>query len=166
LDVDLGTTQAEGKTSDLKRFLVRGSYFNLAGNWSIQAILRRPGQYDVVQTFPVSILTDPNDTDPANPAPVTADSVANGKTLYQSNCVLCHGLSGKGDGPAGRALNPPPADLTYHTIPGVHTDGQLFYWISQGLPRTAMPRFASILTEKQRWDLVNFIRTLAQPVKK
>ncbi len=162
LDKDLGTTQAGTVTEDYSRYVVRGSYFTLAGNWTIQVILRRPGQNDIVHVFPVFIQTDPNDTDPPNPRAVTPDSVAAGKALYQQNCVVCHGTTGKGDGPAGKTLNPPPADLTYHTIPGVHTDGQLFYWISQGLPRTSMPQFAQVLTEDQRWDLVNFIRTLAR----
>jgi len=166
LEQDLGTTQAQTTTTDYKRYLVRGSYFTLSGNWNIEAILRRPGQYDILHNFAVYIQTDPNDTNPTNPEAATVDSIASGKVLYQQNCVLCHGVSGRGDGPAGLALNPPPADLTYHTIPGVHTDGQLFYWISQGLPRTAMPQFAQTLSEQERWDLVNFIRTLARKTNK
>ena len=163
-DGKLGTTQAEAKTSDQKRYTVRGSYLTQAGDWNIQAIYRRPGKTDITHTFSVTIQTDPNETAPTNPIPVGPASIADGQALYQDHCVLCHGASGKGDGPGGLALNPPPADLTYHTIPGVHTDGQLFYWISHGLPRTAMPAFESLLSETQRWDLVNFIRTLAKPL--
>ena len=161
----LGTTQAEAKTSDQMRYTVRGSYFTLAGDWTIQAIFRRPGQNDISHTFAVTIHTDPNDPNPTNPIPADTESIADGGTLYQEHCLLCHGISGRGDGPGGLALSPRPADLTYHTIPGVHTDGELYFWISHGLPRTAMPAFESLMSEKQRWDLVNFIRTLAQPVK-
>jgi mono/diheme cytochrome c family protein len=43
----------------------------------------------------------------------------------------------------------------------VHTDGQLFAWITNGFPGSAMPAFGQKLSDPQRWDLVNFIRTLA-----
>ncbi len=37
---------------------------------------------------------------------------AKGKKLYQSNCLICHGKLGNGQGPAGVALSPPPSDFT------------------------------------------------------
>jgi mono/diheme cytochrome c family protein len=58
-------------------------------------------------------------------------------------------------------MNPPPADLTIHTAPGVHPDGQLFEWITNGFPGSVMPAFSEILTEEQRWHMVNYIRTFA-----
>jgi mono/diheme cytochrome c family protein len=61
----------------------------------------------------------------------------------------------------GLTLNPHPADLTLHAVPGVHTDGQLFLWITDGYPGSAMPAFKAAITESDRWNLVNFIRTMA-----
>ncbi len=100
---------------------------------------------------------------PVNPILPSVASIAAGEALYQERCLPCHGVSGRGDGPVGLSLNPRPADLTLHTAPGVHPDGQLFLWISQGYPGSAMPAFESLLSEEQRWNLVNYIRTLAQP---
>lgn len=97
----------------------------------------------------------------ANPIAPNEQSVASGKALYQTNCVPCHGVSGKGDGPVGLTLNPRPADLTYHATPGVHSDGQLWGWITNGYPGSAMPAFKSRLSDNDRWNLVNYIRTLA-----
>jgi copper transport protein len=97
----------------------------------------------------------------ANPIVPSAESVAAGKAIYDVRCGPCHGVAGKGDGPLGLALNPRPADLTLHAIPGVHTDAQLFDWITNGFPGSAMPAFRSMLSDTDRWNLVNFIRTFA-----
>ena len=62
----------------------------------------------------------------------------------------------------GLTLNPSPADLTVHTAPGVHPDGQLFVWITDGFPgNTVMPVFRNILSNEERWHIINYIRTFA-----
>ena len=87
--------------------------------------------------------------------------MAAGHTLFVANCVPCHGVTGKGDGPAGLTLNPRPADLTLHAVPGVHTDGVLWDWITNGYPGSVMPAFRNVLSDTDRWNLVNYIRTLS-----
>jgi putative copper resistance protein D len=88
----------------------------------------------------------------------TATSIAAGRALYAQHCVACHGASGRGDGPAGTALHPPPADLTArHT--GDHTAGDIFWWLTHGI--RAMPGFGAQLGDEARWDLVNTVRALA-----
>ena len=97
----------------------------------------------------------------ANPIPPNAGSIAAGKAVYEVHCVPCHGETGKGDGPLGVVLNPRPADLSLHAVPGVHTDAQLYEWITNGFPGSAMPAWETKLPDTDRWNLVNFIRTLA-----
>ena len=97
----------------------------------------------------------------ANPVTPNAQSVAAGQALFSNYCAPCHGVFGKGDGPLGLTLNPRPADLSYHAIPGVHTDAQLFEWITNGFPGSRMPAFKTRFSDTDRWNLVNFIRTLA-----
>ena len=83
--------------------------------------------------------------------------VGNAKKSVETNCVSCHGASGKGDGVAAAALPPPkPADWTSDRVQK-ETDGELFWKITNG--RGAMPPWKH-LPEKDRWDLVNYIRTL------
>jgi putative copper resistance protein D len=92
--------------------------------------------------------------------PYNAASIANGLHLYTQHCALCHGEAGAGDGPLAPGLRPRPADLTArHTAD--HTAGDLFWWLTHGRPRTAMPGFGAQLSAEERWDVINYIRTLA-----
>jgi mono/diheme cytochrome c family protein len=94
-----------------------------------------------------------------NPLAGDKSVLAAGKTLYIANCAPCHGNKGKGDGPAAAALNPKPADHSSARVQS-ETDGSLFYKLSAG--RSPMPSYSKILTDQQRWELVNYIRTLAK----
>jgi mono/diheme cytochrome c family protein len=83
--------------------------------------------------------------------------VGNAKKNIETNCVTCHGPGGKGDGPAAAALPPPkPADWTSAKVAS-ETDGEIFWKISNG--RGAMPPWKH-LPEKDRWEIVNYLRTL------
>jgi putative copper export protein/mono/diheme cytochrome c family protein len=162
-DGSSGQTQVEAKLSTGHRYSARGSYLSKMGAWNILVIWRKSGFNDITHVFPVDLVKWAEETgQQVNPVPPVAASIDAGRALYQTNCAPCHGISGKGDGPAGRALNPAPADLIQHAVPGVHTDGQLFDWITNGFPGSAMPAFKDLLTDQQRWDLVNFMRTLAK----
>jgi putative copper resistance protein D len=88
-----------------------------------------------------------------------ASSIAEGASLFRVHCAPCHGASGGGDGPARPALPRPPADLRApHTAQ--HTAGDLFWWITAGIPAARMPGFGGALDDERRWDLVNFVRAL------
>jgi copper transport protein len=93
-------------------------------------------------------------------APVPAQ-IAAGQQIYQQNCAVCHGTSGKGDGPQAASLTPRPADLTVHVLQ--HAEGELYWWITYGIPTTAMPAWQDSLTDTQRWQVVAYIRTLGKP---
>jgi len=92
--------------------------------------------------------------------PYQAGAIVAGAALYQANCAGCHGPRGAGDGPEGRGLPRAPADLRApHTAQ--HTAGDLFWWISHGIPGSGMPGFASRLGEEQCWELINYLRALS-----
>lgn len=101
-------------------------------------------------------------------APATAKSLTNplknnpkatdeGKKLYTNMCVVCHGNKGRGDGIAGMTLKPRPTNLTQAFVQD-QVDGEIFWKITEG--RAPMASYKELLTEEQRWQLVNYIRVL------
>ena len=92
-----------------------------------------------------------------NPIPLTRESVAQGQAVYETHCVHCHGTTGRGDGPASAGLQPRTTDFRTHLAAG-HTDAQLFDWIAKGVAGTAMPGYATVLTDDEPWHLLSYIR--------
>jgi mono/diheme cytochrome c family protein len=93
-----------------------------------------------------------------NPIPRSQEVLAEGKALYQRNCQLCHGASGRGDGPATQYVKPAPADISAAAAQAAMTDGEIFWKVTTG--REPMPPFGKKLTERERWVLVHYVRSL------
>lgn len=93
------------------------------------------------------------------PVPATADSIARGKVFFGINCAMCHGPDGTGNGPLSGYFSPKPANLTGETEKSL-SDQTIFLIITQG--RSPMPSLAENLDPAQRWDVVNYVRSLQQ----
>ena len=95
-----------------------------------------------------------------SPLPVTRENIAAGKTLFEGNCASCHGKSGAGDGEAGKDLNPPPADITHILGRPLDRDDFFMWTISEGggKLKTDMPAFKEALSEKERWQIIQYLR--------
>lgn len=91
-----------------------------------------------------------------NPLSGDAAAAKKGKKVYTQMCVICHGVKGKGDGIAGVSLSPKPGNFTKEMIQS-QTDGVIFWKLTNG--KAPMAAYKEILTETQRWELVNYIRT-------
>lgn len=92
-----------------------------------------------------------------NPIAPTQDSIAAGQKIYSKTCFLCHGKSGDADGPAVIELNIHPARLSNPQL-DTEPDGSLFWKITTG--KKPMPAYGKRLSETDRWNLVNYIRTI------
>jgi len=106
----------------------------------------------------------------AAPAPETGTTIASvdrGERVYRRACAACHGREGRGDGAAARYLDPRPRDFTSgrfrsrSTRSGPPTDDDLYRIVTHGVPRTHMPGSENLLSERQRRDVVAYIKTLS-----
>jgi len=94
-----------------------------------------------------------------NPITSTQDSIAAGQKIYSKTCMTCHGKGGDADGPAVIELNIHPAKLSDPQL-ATESDGSLFWKITTG--KKPMPAYGKRLSETDRWNLVNYVRTLSK----
>jgi len=92
-----------------------------------------------------------------NPVESNEKSLKLGKKIYSTMCWTCHGVEGKGEGPAGVSLNPKPADFTNLKFQN-QTDGAIYWKLTTG--KGVMISYENTLTEQQLWSVTNYLRTL------
>ena len=89
-----------------------------------------------------------------------------GQQIYSIYCVTCHGPAGKGDGPVGKTLTPPPRDFTVGAFKFGDSNQDIFETISNGAASKGgsplMAPWGAVIPEADRWDLVAYVRTLKQ----
>ena len=95
---------------------------------------------------------------PENPIAADEASITRGAQLYAIHCQMCHGQTAEGNGPIGPFLANKPANLTSPVVQA-KSDGSIFLTITNGV-EGKMPPLNENLLVPERWDLVNFIRTL------
>jgi mono/diheme cytochrome c family protein len=93
---------------------------------------------------------------PINPVQADKVSLQRGEILYSFHCALCHGDTGRGDGPLADYFSRTPERLTSEKATA-EFDGTVYLMISQGVGE--MPPLAENLTVRERWDVINYIRT-------
>lgn len=100
-----------------------------------------------------------------NPFEGDHEAIEAGEVIFQTNCATCHGPEGQGDGPAAEGLDPKPAKLADGAMMGMLSDGYVFWRVSKGGAmepfNSAMPSWEAAFSEEERWQVISFVRTLA-----
>jgi mono/diheme cytochrome c family protein len=96
--------------------------------------------------------------------------LAAGKLVYEKHCHYCHGRKGRGKGAVSVAVVPNPADFIRDEKRMAVSDEGLYKSISHGITKEsggqklekalAMPPFMGVLTPKERWDVIAYLRML------
>ena len=94
---------------------------------------------------------------PTNPISADDISLQRGQILYDIHCALCHGQQGQGDGPLSEYFTRTPENLVAGRAAD-EFDGSVYLAIIQGFGE--MPSLAENLTTRERWDVINYVRTL------
>jgi len=101
--------------------------------------------------------------DMKNPLQPTPDNIAKGKAVFEGKgtCFTCHGNTGKGDGPAGAALDPSPRNFTNPEFHKVRTPGEMFWVIKNGSPGTGMISYnPAMISDEETWQVILYERSL------
>ena len=93
-----------------------------------------------------------------NPYRGTPDVLERGKALYQIYCMVCHGETGKGDGPIAAKIPPPTSYLTDRLL--AYPPGRMFHIITVGSGK--MPSYAVQLAPDERWQVITYVRKVLQ----
>jgi mono/diheme cytochrome c family protein len=101
----------------------------------------------------------PEDAARKNPDKFTDVSVERGKKIYDTQCAMCHGEKGDGKGEVATEMGIKPPDFTNPETLKKRTDGELFTIIGEGSP--IMPAQGKRLSDRHRWQIVNYLRSLA-----
>lgn len=175
-DHDMGETEVRLIPQESGTFVAGTGVFSMSGTYEVEAIVRRAGSDDVRAIFPEvtyagvpveglalgAVRRAPMDAQALqNPVPFGDDSIGRGRQIYMQSCAACHGVGGKGDGPAALAIRPALPNLGVH-VP-LHPDGELWWFITNGIAGRPMPAWRDVLTDDERWDVVNYLRAALVP---
>ncbi|NOK62580.1 MAG: hypothetical protein GFH27_549333n68 [Chloroflexi bacterium AL-W] len=161
-EIEMGLIEAYAQPSRSGQFQARGPFFTTVGLWEVETTIFRDDMPAQTATFTVVVAAEGEASGPLNPFTASSAVIDSGRNTYQNHCVSCHGATGQGDGPQAISLPWQPANLTEHMVIGKHTDGQVFLWVQNGIPNSAMPAFGQDLSEEEIWQLVTYLRTLPQ----
>lgn len=133
----------------------------MAALWMDEQPSYRPYEAPVLAPPPGAVPVtgrekEPTGAEAENPVPSDRQSVARGEKLYDINCAMCHGRPLAGPGRVGRKITPPPPVLDPELVRN-RSDSHIFNAVTFGFGR--MPPFRESISGRERWDLVNFLRS-------
>lgn len=96
-----------------------------------------------------------------DPLPYKPSQIKRGSAIFQQHCASCHGFSGHGDGPEGKQLVSPPANLSWLTNTPMNKSGPYMYWtIAEGGRPVGsdMPAYKDSLSSDEIWAVIGYVQ--------
>ncbi len=158
---------------DLLRLINSGIYHSAMPSFAQMSVADQYSVVEYIKTLsPLFSDSSQYPLDTVNitmPVPYTYNSIERGRVDYlQMGCWNCHGITGEGNGPAaptltdadGRPIRPTNLTRSWDVKVG-RTPERIYLILSTGLNGTPMPSYQQILTDKQRWDVANYVYALS-----
>ena len=143
-------------TSKIAGCCVMGFYFllNALPVWS-------QGRHHMAPRVPPDHLQEARSLH--SPILSSPETIEAGKILYEGKgtCVNCHGEFGNGAGPGAANLTPSPRNFQHHGFWRHRTEGEIFWVIKHGSPRTAMIPFGGLLSDEEIWTIIQYEQTFS-----
>jgi len=97
-------------------------------------------------------------------AAASPQSIENGAALFKRQCVMCHGATGQGDGPAAKTLKGKLPSLADKSTMSKITDDHIHETITNGKKTEIgnMPALGKRLKPEEITDIVHYVRTLTK----
>ncbi len=92
--------------------------------------------------------------------PLSWPDLAAGQTLFQTNCAICHGPKGTGNGKIAATLDPKPTNLASGDLIASISPFQVYNTVSMGVEGTSMPAFGEKLSQKEIWQIAFYVKSL------
>jgi mono/diheme cytochrome c family protein len=122
---------------------------------------RRPSRVETLAANSIRRIFVPLHVRRIQPPPAPSPAgLLEGRKIYRQRCALCHGGGGKGGTAISPVFYPPVPDVTA-TATQRWSDRELFWTIQNGIRMTGMPAWRSELNDQQTWDVVAYMRRLA-----
>lgn len=119
-----------------------------------------PGKWETLTITKLKHSLTIRGKDDRNPVADTPQHIESGRMAFSHYCVACHGLDGQNTGVPFADRMTPPAPLLNSPQVQSYTDGQLHWILENGISPSGMPASKGILTDRELWSIVLFIRHL------
>ena len=90
----------------------------------------------------------------------TYPDLQRGKFVYESQCASCHGVTGDGETPIAKALDPPPRNLIEKEFYEELSPSRVHNTLKLGISGTSMVSYENILSEEDKWHVSFYVTSM------
>src|SRR5450759_4200686 len=145
--------------TDGERRSISEYLFHLGDRTAAERMIDSPAPYEAAKAPAMAAAVPSNDPSlpPQGWPTFSASTLYEGKLIYVSRCLTCHGCAGNGLGHYAGTLVVTPANFKEEPFRDM-PDDQWFWHVSEGVQGSVMPPWRESLTDAQRWAVIRYVK--------